>query len=258
MKKISVKNNKINEKKFLLKLEFLVISVIFVVFGIGYFLGVSANDTPKDILSNSIGHKLSDNEYFQYYNDISLTISYFDLYLNMFYPIEDVEELDDETKTMFLLNLTTNYKDKNITRNKLENYKNKYFYDFELVSSDIKFDDQVLYEYKNNKYTYKNTNIGVCDIYSKEISSDAYDNKWIIKKKNYYVRPYNNSGIIENRVYSNIDDCLKNKDNIYSFVGDVRVLENEDYLKVEDALYTYIYTFSKNDNKYIMDSIIIE
>lgn len=137
-------------KRKIIIITLIVISVITI--GVGVFL------INTDILKNTTTIKdtpLSLEEKSKNLSPILEQILYYNTYLSNEFPIKDIDKLDNTAKTKFLLNITCNLETSEVSVSDLEKVGEKYFEDFKIVKKDIKTsNDQVLYKYKNNKFTY--------------------------------------------------------------------------------------------------------
>lgn len=201
--------------------------------------------------------ELGTEEYYKYYSNIQEAITYFNLNLMEQYPIQNINEMSAEQKTAFLLKNTVKMRGEEISLTDLNKEKNKYFKEFELVQSDIKEKDKILYKYSSEKYTYNNLTAPMCNLHYKEETNKGYKNSWIVKTKVYYTTPIaleNNQPVYG--AFATLDDCNNQKNEIKKNTGSEPILTDEEYKKVKDNLETYTYTFEKYNDNYIMKSIV--
>ena len=99
-----------------------------------------------------------------------------------------MNSLAQETKTSFLLKITTDFRNKEISLKKLNEEKIKYFKEFDLVEKDIVEQSKILYKYSENKYTYKVSLPIICNINIEETKNIGYEKGWLIEGKAYYSR----------------------------------------------------------------------
>ena len=238
----------------------LIIGLVFLITGFILAIVFSNNGKNNDDIQNN--EKLSSTLYNKYHDKIVSQTTYFELYF--FEDLENFEtsKLSDKDKTKFILdmlyNSITSFKE--ISSSEVVSEGRKYFSDFNLYRNSISSSDgNILYKYDNDKYSYvtsDSSNFFTFTFY--DVSSDAYVDYWIEKKKLYFIKKEvkeDNQYICN--VFSSMSDYKNNK-SIYSFTCDEFTSIVDDYSKIENLLKTYTYTFKKVGKNYYLDSIKME
>ena len=146
------------------------------------------------------------------------------------YPIEDIDKLDNVTKTKFLLDILYS-PSKEITVKQVENESKKYFTNYQIVKKDIKDGEVVAYKYENNKYI-KGTTVGNrCTLKTSITSKKKVDSNYIVKSKYYYISGKKNS--VEDldatiKIFKSLEDCKQDKSEIFTTTSKTIGITEED------------------------------
>ena len=241
-------------KRKIIIITLIVISVITI--GVGVFL------INTDILKNTTTIKdtpLSLEEKSKNLSPILEQILYYNTYLSNEFPIKDIDKLDNPAKTKFLLNITCNLETSEVSVSDLEKVGEKYFEDFKIVKKDIKTsNDQVLYKYKNNKFTYVTSEEVLYEINIKDQKIIATENKWVVQAKIYYsTTKHLDQTKIEKKIYQDID-LINKQDPLFTISSDITNYQEDIPQTVDEKLKTVTYNFKKVDQLYKLDSILFE
>lgn len=199
-------------------------------------------------------------EYADYYPQITETSDYFDTYLFKKYPVENIENLSQIDKTLFLLNIICTEENPKVTIQQVTENMNKYFVPFDLYLGNIQdSSDNILYKYENGTYTYENSEEDLpYRMYTRELSNKASFDSWIVQRKVYYIKGEMKNKKIKLNVYKdhNLDEI------IYSYNSESNLslssLPNEGYQKIKDELSTITYTYKRIGETYILQSISLK
>ena len=229
--------------------------IVIILFTLSFILISSGMVLSITGFSGNRANMLNKEEYNKYQPIVHDTImKYNDIFSN-YYPIEDFNDFSDEFKTLFLLK--TNLKEDvgEIDVATLEKESSKYFNNFEIIKQDIKINDSLLYSYEDEKYYFVSNIQSNCKVVVKDYSDNAYKDKWISKNKLYFVNKEAIAG--KYSVYSTLNDCDNDKKSLFSYNEDEK-MSNDDYELIKSKLNTYVYTFNRVSDRYIIKSIKIE
>lgn len=250
----NTKENKLLGNKTIVVLS--ILGVILVIAGIV----LSSNmifSNKKD--TKPINKQLNSTEYSKYNSIIQKKTSYIDLHFANQYPINDFKKLTSEEKTLFLLKILSNYKNKEVTVEQLKKEMPNYFSTFELNLKDIKGKDgKVLYRYENEKFTYVLAEDTPYTVVTKELSSTGYKDRWILKRKIYYMKVTKENNQYKNTIFSNLSDCQKNKNSIYTTTSTMNMITEEEFDKIKDKLTTITYHFKNKKDNYVIEKVTTE
>lgn len=200
------------------------------------------------------------SDYKKYYKDILKTLIYADSYLLEEYPIKDFQDMSNNDKSKFLLNILSSKTEENLTREKVNRLKKKYFSPATVLSFEdiVDKEGKVLYSYDKSSRKFKVTNNDFGRDYligTKEIDSNIDKEKWVIKRKIYYVEftPIDNP--YPRRYYKSKEDLINKQSEIFTISSAEVAFTDEDFALIQDQLETVVYTFRKFNNNYILESI---
>ena len=206
----------------------------------------------KEVVKKTL---LTEEKLENYQKDVNMTVVYADSFLYKEYPIDNFDQLSAEFKTKFLVSTKVNFKNREVNVSDIESIKGNYFNNFELTLSDIKDDEQVVYKYSNDKFIYNGGNGDACLFSTKKISDNGYEEFWEIQNKGYYVKEKNSN---ENVVYKTLNDCRNGENEVHSYSYETGGFSDEDFERIKDDLNTYIYKFSKINDKYLIESVKVK
>lgn len=244
------------KKRILIVLIF--IGIVLILVGIYLVTRDSKESSSNEKNEISLGERLSTSEYDQFYSDIQQTAVYFDLYFVSDLANFDVNKLNNKEKTQFVLDVICNFQSPEVTEEQVITEGNKYFSSFDLYKDTITANNnQTLFQYQDAKYTYVSSLAYDYTTVTSIESNDAYKDYWILKKKIYFIKTTYKNNKYQNKVYKSVADYEKDK-SIYSFKSDMPSGVVDDYEKIEDKLNVYTYTFKKNGDYYMLDTIKME
>lgn len=239
------------------KVGIILIALGFIFVGIG-FLYFYFGDFSSHKKTSSF-KRVSTKEYSEYVSDIQKTTIYFDTYMSNIYSLDNVDAISVEEKTLFILRKICNYQTKTVSVSQVEEEAKFYFIDFDAFLQDVKNNKgQVLYSYQNNQYTYVASEDKLCTFATLDVSSDGYDDLWVVKKKYYYIKSSLGNNDYLNTVYLTLNDCINEKNKIHSFGGTTTFLLKEDINTIQSKLKTITYQFIRRGKNYYMNSIQME
>lgn len=234
-----------------------VIGILLITIGLGIFsLNSSWNDKKK--ISETEKQKLSEEEKTDNYQKISEKITFLEFYLSDIYPIEDANKLSEKEKTLFLLKSSCNYSNKTITEEQLIEKAHEYFKDFNLYQGDLKDKKgKVLYSYEKGKYSIKTVDDSKITTMGYELSNNGTKDKWIVKRKLYYT-----DFTLDDINFTYTTNFYAKKDDkkpIFTRTSETNSmsLKKEEYQKIESKLETATYEFIKENNNYLLKSVIL-
>lgn len=254
-------------KKFMI---FLIISAVLLIGG-GIFLFIASDDSKprnnsgyyNDYINEDRGNSseeergpiLDEEDLKIYSQDVNTYVVYLDSLFSHKYPIKDFNKMSDEDKTMFLVKTKVNVEQREVGIAELERIKKDYFDDFELVSTDLKKDGQVIYKYDNGRFVYNGGGSLECLTVSKKVADNPYDDFWEIENMLYFVREVDKDGNTYNVIYKNMKDCKNQKDEIYTYTYDNGGFDEKGFDAIKHKLSTYVYRFERVGNQYFIKSI---
>lgn len=232
---------------------FIVFGLALIIFGLGIFW---YNGVPSSMKEAATSPKLSTTEYSKNISNVHQVASYFDSYMSDLYPLINMNSINSKEKTLFVLKKNCNYKKKNISVEKVKEEAKGYFLDFEPYLGDIKDSTgRILYRYQNNQYIYVVAEAQFYNFVTKDISSEGYQDYWILKKKGYYIKSVLEDEHYVNTVYATFKDYRDNKNALATFSNTTMSLAERDYAEIQKQLKTITYYFIKNGETYYIDSI---
>ena len=239
------------------------IAILFAILGliillIGIILIITPNQ--KEDKNNTVKENinLTPENYSKYYSEVMSVSNYFDLYLVEKYPLNNIDNLSSEEKTMFILDVISGLEGNEITVDRLKKEMKKYFKNVEIYKHDIKKDGEIIYEYKNNTFTKVKTVSNNCTNFTEVIENKGNPNNWILKKKIYFMSINMNNGIYHLSIYRTNADCNNNTNEITSFDNNNYIITQEQYNTFKDKLNIVNYNYKANNDDYFMNKITIE
>lgn len=226
----------------------IIIIIIIVIIAIGLIFAGSILLKNIEKPQKEVIQKLDTDEETKFTSEVLTKVSSLEANLYQKFPIDDLEKLDDTTKTKFILDVVS-ASSKEVTVKQVQAEAKKYFNNFSIVKKDIKVDKDAAYTYKNNTYT-KNITVGNrCSLKTNVISKNKVNDNYIVKSKYYYINGSKNS--VEDleatiKVYKTLKDCEDKTSEILSITNKTIGISNEDYEKIKEQLNTYVYTISKD------------
>lgn len=246
-------------KKRIVSFSLIIIGIILI--GIGYVYENNKSTLKVNNKNLLLEGESYQKEYSKYYSSIEKAIIYSDKYLIDSYPIEDFGKINSKDKTIFLLNMMSAKLGTKLTKDNLEKEKKNYFKEDTKLSYEIlKKNSKILYNYdeKNKQFTigngYKPKDY---IIQTKELSTKIYSDKWVTKKKVYYIEMTSTEQMYPQKVYKNIEDATKKQNEIFTITDVSHPFNEEEYKKVENQLESFTYTLKKEKSKYLLSSIEI-
>lgn len=231
-----------------MKKKIIIIIIIIVIIAIGLIFAGSILLKNIEKPQKEVIQKLDTDEETKFTSEVLTKVSSLEANLYQKFPIDDLEKLDDTTKTKFILDVVS-ASSKEVTVKQVQAEAKKYFNNFSIVKKDIKVDKDAAYTYKNNTYT-KNITVGNrCSLKTNVISKNKVNDNYIVKSKYYYINGSKNS--VEDleatiKVYKTLKDCEDKTSEILSITNKTIGISNEDYEKIKEQLNTYVYTISKD------------
>lgn len=205
---------------------------------------------------DSSDKRLTATEYSKYVSAIQQTADYFDSYMSDDYSMVDINAINADKKTLFILKKICNYQIKQVSLEQVTKEAKRYFIEFEPYLDDIEDSTgTVLYRYKNKQYTYVSSEAQLYNFVTKDISSEGYQDHWILKKKGYYVKSTLDDDHYVNTVYATFKDYKNNKNALATYTNTFMALTDEDYAKIQKDLKTITYYFVKKGETYYIESI---
>ena len=250
-----------------MKLQKILIIIMFIGFSlvvIGVFVDIvnsnSNNNTEMKEVEEINDSNIPDDEYNTYYSDIMQKINYFDLYFSSTYPLDNIQDLEDKDKTLFALNILSGLDQTEITFDQVNEELGKYFLNYNVYTGDvISTDNTLLYKYTDNYFTKEfNEKNDECTFYTEIVNNELDNDFWVLSKKMYYIKSTKEDENYNNVVYSTYNDCLNDKNEVFSFNDEDYVLVESDYDKIKDKLKVLSYVFQKVNDKYYLKQVKVE
>ena len=91
-----------------------------------------------------------------------------------------------------------------------------------------------------------------------KIIENGYEEFWEIENILYYVSEKSSNGSTYNVIYSNLNDCKSESDELYRYSSNNGVFSDNEFDKIKDDLDTYIYKFDRVEDKYLIKSITLK
>lgn len=237
------------------------IAILLAILGLIILLiGIIFITTPnqKEDKNNTVKENLTSEEYSKYYSDVITISNYFDLYLVKKYPLNNIDNLSYEEKTLFILDIISGLEGNEITVDRLKKEMKNYFKDVAIYKHDIKKDGEIIYKYKNNTFTKVKTVSNNCTNFTEVIENKGTPNNWLLKKKIYFMSINMNNGIYHLSIYRTNADCNNNTNEIASFDNNNYIITQEQYNTFKDKLNIVNYNYKANNDNYFMNKITIE
>lgn len=237
------------------------IAILLAILGLIILLiGIIFITTPnqKEDKNNTVKENLTSEEYSKYYSDVITISNYFDLYLVKKYPLNNIDNLSYEEKTLFILDIISGLEGNEITVDRLKKEMKNYFKDVAIYKHDIKKDGEIIYKYKNNTFTKVKTVSNNCTNFTEVIENKGTPNNWLLKKKIYFMSINMNNGIYHLSIYRTNADCNNNTNEITSFDNNNYIITQEQYNTFKDKLNIVNYNYKANNDNYFMNKITIE
>lgn len=218
------------------------------------------NDIPpkKETAEIIKGDPIDVTQYAKIKEQISKTIQNANNYLFEYYPIKNIEDIQEDLKTKFLLDIILVENKNEISIEELEKEKTKYFNDYIIPKKDIIDSNKSKYLYKENKFIKEKTYSNTCLfnlITEKEINNQK---QWIEKGKFYYssldLKDENNLKYVI-RIYKTLQDCKNNKNVLIENENTISNLNKDDLEKIKDKLNKITYTLNNENGIYKLKSI---
>jgi len=245
------------EKRIVIITIFLAIIIV----GLGIVLAITTERDKSDGKKQQEEYsskELVGDEHRKYYFDVMEMTGMFNLNLAYDFPIEEVSKISDERKTQFILDILIGQGNSKLTYKDVEAEAKKYFYKFKPLKKTIKdIKNRVLYEYKDGSYIFKKSYGYDYFINFMPISDKAYDDRWIVEGKIYYLDFKEENGAYKIRVYDS-KDKVKSDDFVGEFLGESYVLSQDDYKSIEGSLKAVKYTYKRIDGNYYLESVVIK
>ena len=238
------------------KIPIIILFIALIITAIGVFLIFmnpnKKEKTPKKEVQEEI-EPIETEKYSEVKEQVQNEINIFDMYLSNLYPIEDIDSIKDEDKTLLLLKVLSNEENNSIEEEKVTEESKKHFNNYNLYK---KSTDS--YSYSNKKYNLINNKYEACSIKTIITNEESNKEEWITSKIIYYVKldlKDQETLKYEVKVYKSYKDCNSNSNQILKKESALTTIEEEDFNTIKDSLNTIKYTLKNTDGIYKITSI---
>ena len=236
----------------------IVILILLLVVLLGYILYTNYNE----ILTKKETPKVSERTE-MYYSEVNTILDQIRLYNEVFkesYPIADVNKIDNQLKLQFgilALEKTENIHNYYKVDDLKEMYYNYFSHSMKVIYEDIKcpVNDKNLYDLNTETNTY--TEVSDHEHGMITMNADTYvtstkieDGKYIINTHILYSSYCNGTCSPEGGYYKTYEDCVKSNNPV--------IFKTSQYDEVKDDLPVTTFTFLKEKNHFLLESVEIK